>query len=343
MLSHLVRAARCRAGARFMSEAAVAPQIKKFNVYRFVSDALAPRPPSQSVSRELQDPDVDEKPRYQEFSVDMNDCGALLPRARPSRPHPGAAAAAGAAAPFPAPLQHTLLPAPATRLCGRRSSVAANGGSVGSVMRIPRALPRGGRRGAGRGALHALASAHRLFPECAGPMLLDALIKLKNEQDTTLTFRRSCREGICGSCAMNVDGVNTLACLAKIENDGSTMQVNPLPHMYVVKDLVPDMTNFYQQYKAIEPYLKTDKPPEGARPRGVVLRPWRSAHRRGRGEGALPVEGGPQEARRHVRVHPLRVLQHLVPQLLVELGGVPRARRPDAGAAVDGRLAGRRL
>ena len=87
-------------------------------------------------------------------------------------------------------------------------------------------------------------------------MLLDALIKLKNEQDTTLTFRRSCREGICGSCAMNVDGVNTLACLAKIEKDGTTMQVNPLPHMYVVKDLVPDMQNFYDQYKSIKPWLQ---------------------------------------------------------------------------------------
>eukprot|EP00036_Acanthoecidae_sp_10tr_P010506 CAMPEP_0182924772 /NCGR_PEP_ID=MMETSP0105_2-20130417/7326_1 /TAXON_ID=81532 ORGANISM="Acanthoeca-like sp., Strain 10tr" /NCGR_SAMPLE_ID=MMETSP0105_2 /ASSEMBLY_ACC=CAM_ASM_000205 /LENGTH=258 /DNA_ID=CAMNT_0025062577 /DNA_START=26 /DNA_END=802 /DNA_ORIENTATION=+ len=94
-----------------------------------------------------------------------------------------------------------------------------------------------------------------------GPMTLDALIKIKNEQDPTLTFRRSCREGICGSCAMNVDGVNTLACLSKVEKDGSTMTINPLPHMYVVKDLVPDMTNFYQQYKAIKPYLQTKESP----------------------------------------------------------------------------------
>ena len=90
--------------------------------------------------------------------------------------------------------------------------------------------------------------------EC-GPMLLDALLKIKKENDSTLSFRRSCREGICGSCAMNVDGVNTLACLSKIENNGKESKINPLPHMYVVKDLVPDMTNFYQQYKSIKPWL----------------------------------------------------------------------------------------
>ena len=70
--------------------------------------------------------------------------------------------------------------------------------------------------------------------EC-GPMVLDALIKIKNEMDPTLTFRRSCREGICGSCAMNVDGSNTLACLCKI-SDGD-VKIYPLPHMYVLKDL----------------------------------------------------------------------------------------------------------
>jgi hypothetical protein len=72
-----------------------------------------------------------------------------------------------------------------------------------------------------------------------GPMVLDALIKIKNEMDTTLTFRRSCREGICGSCAMNINGTNTLACLRKIDKDSSAMKIYPLPHMYVVKDLVP--------------------------------------------------------------------------------------------------------
>merc|ERR1712124_190685 len=89
-------------------------------------------------------------------------------------------------------------------------------------------------------------------------MVLDALLALK-EQDPTLSFRRSCREGICGSCSMNVDGKNNLACLSRIDQDCSKVsKIYPLPHMYVVKDLVPDMTNFYAQYKSIEPWLKQD-------------------------------------------------------------------------------------
>jgi len=97
-----------------------------------------------------------------------------------------------------------------------------------------------------------------------GPMVLDALIKIKNEQDPTLTFRRSCREGICGSCAMNINGVNTLACLDYIDQENSkATKIYPLPHMYVVKDLVPDMGNFYEQYRSIEPWLqaKEEKQP----------------------------------------------------------------------------------
>jgi len=91
-------------------------------------------------------------------------------------------------------------------------------------------------------------------------MVLDALIKIKNEQDPTLTFRRSCREGICGSCAMNIDGTNTLACLCYVDDkSASATKIYPLPHMYVVKDLVPDMSNFYEQYRSIEPWLKTKK------------------------------------------------------------------------------------
>jgi succinate dehydrogenase (ubiquinone) iron-sulfur subunit len=89
-----------------------------------------------------------------------------------------------------------------------------------------------------------------------GPMVLDALVKIKNEQDSTLTFRRSCREGICGSCAMNIDGVNTLACLSKINKTNKT-RIFPLPHMQIIKDLVPDLNNFYQQYKSIKPWLKS--------------------------------------------------------------------------------------
>lgn len=88
----------------------------------------------------------------------------------------------------------------------------------------------------------------------SGPMVLDALIYIKNEIDPTLTFRRSCREGICGSCAMNIDGGNTLACLCAI-NPSNVTKVYPLPHMYVIKDIVPDMNNFYAQYKHIKPYL----------------------------------------------------------------------------------------
>ena len=74
----------------------------------------------------------------------------------------------------------------------------------------------------------------------SGMMVLDALIKIKNEQDPSLVFRRSCREGICGSCAMNINGTNTLACLCKIDDNLSkTTKIYPLPHMFVIKDLVP--------------------------------------------------------------------------------------------------------
>eukprot|EP01083_Nonionella_stella_P038571 104901_1 len=92
--------------------------------------------------------------------------------------------------------------------------------------------------------------------EC-GPMVLDALIKIKNEQDSTLTFRRSCREGICGSCSMNIEGSNNLACLCAINTNTDTeSKIYPLPGLDVVKDLVPDLTNFYEQYKSIKPYLQ---------------------------------------------------------------------------------------
>lgn len=98
--------------------------------------------------------------------------------------------------------------------------------------------------------------------EMQGKMILDVLIKIKNEQDATLSFRRSCREGICGSCAMCIDGKNNLACLSPVnENLNQTSKVYPLPHMYVVKDLVPDMTNFYAQYKAVEPWLQMKTTP----------------------------------------------------------------------------------
>ncbi len=97
--------------------------------------------------------------------------------------------------------------------------------------------------------------------EC-GPMVLDALIKIKNEVDTTLTFRRSCREGICGSCAMNIDGTNTLACIKHIDECKKDVKINPLPHLAVIKDLVPDLSFAYAQYTSIKPWLQSyDAPP----------------------------------------------------------------------------------
>jgi succinate dehydrogenase / fumarate reductase iron-sulfur subunit len=94
-----------------------------------------------------------------------------------------------------------------------------------------------------------------------GPMVLDALIAIKNEIDPTLTFRRSCREGICGSCAMNIDGANTLACLKSSEEVEGAVRIYPLPHMSVVKDLVPDLSQAYAQLRSVEPWLKSDTPP----------------------------------------------------------------------------------
>jgi succinate dehydrogenase / fumarate reductase iron-sulfur subunit len=98
-------------------------------------------------------------------------------------------------------------------------------------------------------------------------MVLDAVIKIKNEIDPTLTFRRSCREGICGSCAMNIDGLNTLACTKPISEISGDVKIYPLPHLPVVKDIVPDMTHFYAQYAAIRPCLRTQSVPPPDRER----------------------------------------------------------------------------
>ena len=95
--------------------------------------------------------------------------------------------------------------------------------------------------------------------DCAA-MVLDALIWIKNVIDPTLTFRRSCREGICGSCSMNIDGTNTLACTMATDKIKGVVQVYPLPHLPVIKDLVPDLSHFYAQYASIEPWLKTVTP-----------------------------------------------------------------------------------
>lgn len=94
--------------------------------------------------------------------------------------------------------------------------------------------------------------------DTCGPMILDALIKIKNEIDPTLTFRRSCREGICGSCAMNIDGINTLACTYGMAEVKGVVKIYPLPHMPVVKDLIPDLTHFYAQHASVKPWLETE-------------------------------------------------------------------------------------
>jgi len=100
-----------------------------------------------------------------------------------------------------------------------------------------------------------------------GPMVLDAIIYIKNEIDSTLTFRRSCREGICGSCAMNIGGTNTLACTKAIADYKGDIPIYPLPHLPVVKDLVPDLTHFYAQYASIKPWMQTQSPPPPDRER----------------------------------------------------------------------------
>lgn len=100
-----------------------------------------------------------------------------------------------------------------------------------------------------------------------GSMVLDVILKIKNEIDSTLTFRRSCREGVCGSCAMNVNGKNTLVCTKSISDYSGTIKIFPLPHLSVVKDLVADMTHFYAQYASIKPWIETQTPPPADRER----------------------------------------------------------------------------
>ncbi len=149
-----------------------------------------------------------------------------------------------------------------------------------------------------------------------GPMVLDALIKIKNEVDPTLTFRRSCREGICGSCAMNIDGTNTLACTKACDDVRGDVRIYPLPHMPVVKDLVPDMTHFYAQYASIKPWIQTQSAGSAR-------------------SGALAEQGRPGEAGWALRVHPVCLLLDQLPQLLVESGSLSGPGRAAAGLSVD--------
>jgi succinate dehydrogenase / fumarate reductase iron-sulfur subunit len=101
--------------------------------------------------------------------------------------------------------------------------------------------------------------------DSCGPMVLDAILKIKNEIDSGLTFRRSCREGVCGSCAMNINGKNTLACTKAISDYSGNIKIFPLPHMSVVKDLVADLTHFFEQYASIKPWLTNETAaPDGA-------------------------------------------------------------------------------
>ena len=152
--------------------------------------------------------------------------------------------------------------------------------------------------------------------DSCGPMVLDALIKIKNEIDPTLTFRRSCREGICGSCSMNIDGINTLACIYGMDEIKGDVRIYPLPHMPVIKDLVPDLTPFLRPARGDEA-LAGDR------------------DHRAR-EGMAAVDRGPPQARRALRVHPLRLLLDRLPELLVERRPLPRpggaAATPIAGS-----------
>jgi len=94
-----------------------------------------------------------------------------------------------------------------------------------------------------------------------GPMVLDVLLYIKNKIDATLAFRRSCREGVCGSCAMNIGGHNSIACTKGWDEvAGNTITIAPLPSLPVVRDLIPDLTNFYAQHAYVQPFLKTDTP-----------------------------------------------------------------------------------
>ena len=148
-----------------------------------------------------------------------------------------------------------------------RSPKARSGRPTGAQRRarVPHLSLEPGRRRTTRASTPITST-----PTTAAPMVLDALIWIKNKIDPTLTFRRSCREGVCGSCAMNIDGTNTLACTKDMDDIKGAVKIYPLPHLPVVKDLVPDLTNFYAQYASIEPWLQTTSPtPE---------KEWRQSH-----------------------------------------------------------------
>ena len=134
-----------------------------------------------------------------------------------------------------------------------RTLDAANGAKRARRFRVYRWDPDSGQ--------NPRIDSYNIDLEKCGPMVLDAILYIKNEVDPTLTFRRSCREGICGSCAMNIDGTNTLACTTAIDSIKGDVKIYPLPHMPVQKDLVPDLTHFFAQYASVKPWLQSDTPP----------------------------------------------------------------------------------
>ncbi len=140
-----------------------------------------------------------------------------------------------------------------------KTIAAANGANNKKVFHIYRWEPDSGN--------NPRMDIYEIDLDKCGPMVLDAIIYIKNELDQTLTFRRSCREGICGSCSMNIGGTNTLACTNAIEDYKGDIKIYPLPHLPVVKDLVPDLTNFYAQYASIKPWMQTQSPPPPDRER----------------------------------------------------------------------------
>ena len=142
-------------------------------------------------------------------------------------------------------------------------------------------------------------------------MLLDALIRIKSDVDDSLSLRRSCREGVCGSDAMNINGKNGLACITNLRDLKEPIVLRPLPGLPVIRDLIVDMSQFFKQYHSIKPYLVNDDAAAG--------------------EGAAAVARGARGAQRPVRVHPVRLLLDLLPVLLVEPGQVRRPGRPAAG------------
>lgn len=141
---------------------------------------------------------------------------------------------------------------PNSRIQPGEHHAAANGAANTRIFKVYRWDPDGGK--------NPRLDTYEVDLDTCGPMVLDGLVKIKNEIDPTLTFRRSCREGICGSCAMNIDGRNTLACTMAIADIKGDVRIYPLPSMRVVKDLVPDMTHFYAQYASIKPWLRTQTP-----------------------------------------------------------------------------------